>query len=243
MSTKKHLGRIIGLAIMATLAVSAFVAATASAHQWTIGGQTLSVLKGTGTANGVGVTAELEGGTTAKLKGTLLGKTFVLTSTTVDSDEGTIFQEGNVAKDSGILTFSGLTVDEPAGCAVESPIKTKPLTTELVTHKFKDENGTETTSLKAYDKFFPEEGEVFATIKVTGCAVAGSYNVKGVVYGEAEEWGVEKVNQPLNFSPAINATLGGSLTLGSNAAELTASGTNHLIGALAGSAFGAEKTP
>jgi quercetin dioxygenase-like cupin family protein len=73
MSTKKHLGRIIGLAIMAALTVSAF-AATASAHQWTIGGQTLSVLKGTGTAHAEGVTAELEEGTTAKLKGTLLGK-------------------------------------------------------------------------------------------------------------------------------------------------------------------------
>jgi hypothetical protein len=168
----------------------------------------------------------------------------------VDSDEGTIFQEGNVAKDSGILTFSGLTVDEPAGCAVESPIKTKPLTTELVTHKFFDmyEIGgikfkVETTSARAYDKFFPEEGEVFATIKVTGCAVAGSYNLKGVVYGEAEEWGVERVSQQLNFSPGVNATLGGSLTLGSNAAELTASATTHLVGAFGGFRFGAENTP
>ena len=224
MSTKKHLGKIIGLAVMAALVISAFASASASAATWTVEGTKL----GEGTANGVSAHAVLKTGTVGTLKGTLLGKKFVLTAATLSSSSGTIFQEGAKAKDSGFLEFSNLTVHEPAGCTVESPIKTKALTSELVDHS---------GSADAYDKFFPEEGEVFATIKVSGCAVAGSYNVKGVVYGTAEEWGKALAVQPLTFNPTINATLGGSLTLGSNAAELFAEGENTLA---SGKSFSAD---
>jgi hypothetical protein len=225
MSTRKHVVKIIGLAVMAALAISAFASASASAATWTVEGAKLEE----GTAKGVSASAKLKTGTTAVLEGELLGQEFVLTSTTLSSSSGTIFQEGTKAKDSGVLEFSGLSVDKPSPtCAVESPIKTKSLTSELVDHS---------GSTKAYDKFFPEEGEVFATIKVSGCAVAGSYNVKGVVYGEAEAWGVSLASQPLKFNPTINATLGGSLTLGTKAAKLSAEGVNTLA---SGKAFSAD---
>jgi hypothetical protein len=232
MSTKKHLIKVIGLAVMAALAISAFASATASAHQWTIEGETLSKIKGEGTANGTGVTASAM--TPFTLTGTVLGKKFVLTSTTLVADEAIIFQEGNVAKDEETLTFSGLTVDEPAGCSVESPITTKRVTSTVITH---------TGNNHVFTTFKPEEGEVFATIKVSGCAIAGSYNVKGEVGAEGDEWGVETVDQPLKFSNAIQTTLGLSLLLGTSAAELTGEATVTLTGGFAGKKFGVEKLP
>jgi hypothetical protein len=227
MSTRKHFAKILGMAIVASLAIAAFAAASASASHWKVEGAKLAE----GTANGKGVSAALKAGTTATLKGKLLGQEFVLTATTLSSSEGRIYQEGTESKDEGFLEFSGLTVDKPAGCGIESPIKTKALKSLLVDHS---------TSTHAYDKFFPAEGEVFATIKVTGCAVAGSYNVKGTTFGEGNVWGEEFVEQSLNFSPAINTTLGGALTLGTSAAELTLEGVNTLNGAEAGKKFGAE---
>lgn len=176
-------------------------------------------MSGEGTANGVKAHAVLKEGTTATLKGEVLNSKVTITATTLSSSSGTIFQEGTLAKDSGILEFSGLSVDEPAGCKVKSPIKTKELTSELVDHA-----GNE----HAYDKFFPETGEVFATVTIEGCAIAGSYNVKGKVYGEANKWATPAAKQPLAFSPAINTTLGGELTLGTKPAELTLEGVNTL---------------
>ena len=215
MSTRKHLAKLIGLAVMAALVISAFASASASAATWTVEGAKL----GEGTANGVPAHASLKSGASAMMRVTLLGKKFAITAATFSSLGGTIFQEGTRAKASGVLEFSGLTVHEPAGCTVEAPIKTKALTGELVDHS---------GSSLAYAKFVPEEGEVFTTLKISGCAIAGSYNLKGVVYGQGEEWGKELKFQPLKFSPTINSTLGGSFTAGSNSAELFMESENTL---------------
>jgi hypothetical protein len=215
--SRKNLAKVVGLAMAIALVTSAFAAASASATTWSVSGSPLAE----GKANGKTVNASLKAGTTATLKGKLLGQEFVLHATTLSSENGLIYQEGSAAKDSGVLVFSGLSVEKPSpACEVASPIKTKPLASELTM----DVGGSET----AYDKFVPAEGLVFATITVKGCAVAGSYNVKGEVFGEGNEYGVEETPQPLNFSPAINASQGGSLTLGSNAAELTLEGENTL---------------
>jgi hypothetical protein len=219
MTRKRHVLKVLGLTVVAALAITAFASASASAAgTWKVEGTALTE----GTANGVGVNAALETGSTATLKGKLLGQEFVLTSTVLSSSGGLIYQEGG-AKDEGVLEFSGLTVDKPSPtCAVESPIKTKQLKSELV------DNG----SANAYDKFFPAEGEVFATLKISGCAVAGSYNVKGTVYGKGNTWSTEVASQPLTFTPAINTELGGALTLGTSPAELTMNGVNTLTSGL-----------
>jgi hypothetical protein len=228
MSHKRHALKILGVAVMASLAISAFAAASASASHWTVGGSGATLTEATN------VEASLKPETSAKLVGTLLGQTFELTATTLSSSgwEGTgsatIYQEGLLSKAKGRLSFSGLTVDKPSGCTVTSPIVTKNLTAELIDH---------TGNEHAFVKFFPEEGATFATIVVKGCAVAGSYPVKGTVYGEGNVWGTETAEQPLNFSPAINETLGGALTLGVNPATLTAEGINKLS---SGAKFGAE---
>jgi hypothetical protein len=219
----KQLARIVALAAVAALAIVAFASASASAATWTVEGKTLTE----GTANGLAVNATLKKESTAVLKGEVLGQEFLLTSTKLTSLNGLIYQElPGVAKDEGVLEFSELTLDKPAGCKVKGGVvKTKQLTSELVPHpKGEGEEGNN----RGYDKFFPEEGEVFTTITLEGCAAAGPYNVKGVVYGQGEAWGTEKAEQPLTFSPTVNSTLGGSLTLGVKPATLTAEGVNHL---------------
>ena len=227
MSTKKHLAKIIGLAVMAALAISAFASASASAATWTVEGAKLS---GEGTANGVAANASLTG--TGELKGEVLGTKITLTATTLTSSSGTIFQEGTKAKDSGFLEFSGLSVDG-AACKVKEPVKTKSLTSELVDHS---------GSTHAFDKFFPEEGETFATVTLEvasglPCPIAGSYNVKGTVYGEGNVWGTPGATQTLLFNPTINSTLGGSLTLGTKPAELFVDADNTLA---SGKSFSAD---
>jgi hypothetical protein len=219
MRHKRHALKVLGLAVMAALAISALASVTAaSASTWTVEGGTVPQE----------VSATLKEGTTAKLEGTLLGQEFILTASALSSmawegeaGDAVIYQEGAVAKAKGRLSFSGLTVHKPATCTVTSPIVTKNLTAEVVDH---------TGSGNGFVKFTPETGAgtTFANIVVKGCPVAGTYPVKGTVYGEGNAWGTMATSQPLNFSPAINTTLGGSLTLGVNAAKLTAEGVNHL---------------
>ncbi|MCW2982188.1 MAG: hypothetical protein JWO14_3915 [Solirubrobacterales bacterium] len=220
-STKHRLAILLAL-LASTTVFAALAAASASAHTWKIDGSNLS-----GSAN---VALELPAGTVATLTATLLGQEVIIDMSHLTSEEGKITQNGTVAEDSGKLIFSGVTVRKPSNCDVTSPIKTKALKTELVAH-----NG----STHFFDKFVPASGEVFSTIEVTGCSLEGLYNLKGSFYGEGETWGNELVNEPLAFSPAINTTLGGSLTWGSNPGTLTMHVLEHLSVAHVGSVFGA----
>jgi hypothetical protein len=226
MSIGKQSSRFLVRIAVLVLAIGAFAATSASAATWTVEGSKLS---GEGTANGLAMSSKLKAGTTATMKGVLLGQEFVLTSTTLSSSGGTIFQEGSKAKTSGVLEFSGLTVDKPAGCSVESPIKTKALTGELVGGH--EKKGKKTT---------PEEGEVFATIKVSGCAVAGSYNVKGVVYAEDGFWGALLAGILWIIGTKVTHTFApeSKLTLGTSPVELTAEIEDTLA---SGKKYGADE--
>jgi hypothetical protein len=214
------------LAVACALAICACGPVAASAHNWIIEGSTL------GNGSSAAASLALKTGTTLTLKSKLLGQEFVLTSTTLSSSEALITQSGTAAKGSVTLSLSGLTVDKPAGCTVTSPITTKKLTFEAFTH---------TGSTHAFDRFFPHAGTVIGTIKVGSCAVAGSYNLTGDIYGETGVWGTANVSQTLVFSPAINATLGGNITIGVSTAELTAEATDALTGSNAGKAWGVEE--
>jgi hypothetical protein len=226
MTKRKHLITILGLVVLGSLAGSAFAVTSAQAHNWL--SNHLKIVNN----SALDVTIEMEPKTTAVIKGTVMGGEFLLTATTLDSDNGLLTQSGTTAKDSGSLTLSGLTVDKPAGCTVTSPVETKPLTSEVVTH---------TGSNLVYDKWFAETGETIATVTVTGCGIAGSYALKSKeFFSKGNEFGVEVVNQPFEFSEAINKTLKGSMTLAGNAVEFTASTTTHLIGGALGGEFGVE---
>jgi hypothetical protein len=75
-----------------------------------------------------------------------------------------------------------------------------------------------------YGKFTPTFGTVFATIKLAGCAAAGSYQVKGNLYAKAvNATGVLGEKQEIDSSAAINSSQGGALKLGTNVATLEGS--------------------
>jgi hypothetical protein len=224
----KRAGGIVGLAMVASLAICAVAVASASATTWKANGSLFT--------NGQSETVTASnssslGGTGFTLESKVLGKAFKLTATTLTGSEVKISQSGSEALDSGKLIFSGLTVVEPSGCGVET-ITTEPLSSKL-------ETKTGLTSGLA-DHLFPTSGETFAKIKVTTCAIAGTYPVKGSVYGETNKLGVLAVNQPLKFSPAINTAAGGKLLLGTEEAKLTGTGINTLSGTNAGKSWGAE---
>jgi hypothetical protein len=59
-------------------------------------------------------------------------------------------------------------------------------------------------------------------------------------FSKGNEFGVEVVNQPFEFSEAINKTLGGSMTLAGSAVEFTANTTTILLGGSKGAVWGVE---
>jgi hypothetical protein len=195
-------------ALGAILASSAFAtASTADAHWFTnlqnpmTGSRTMNAeAVGTGTFR-----TESEGGTK-----------YAVQSKKITCVECKIENVGGVAVGSGKLRFEELSVLEPAGCSVTSPITTNALS---VTADYME--GTTTN----YIKFVPTKGETtaFATVPITGCALETNLIPKGNVY-------VRTVNptkklafkQEVESSALINSTAGGSLKVGSKVASLEA---------------------
>jgi hypothetical protein len=208
----------------AVMASSASATMTASG-QWYTGGSG-TPLSGSKTVTcSVG---EHEGSSVFTLNGSV-GETKTpvkLTATGIECLSSTIFNESSHGKDKGKLKFTGVTVDEPAGCSVEGGAVE---TTELKTELYMDSEST----TKAFDKFEPAAGPTnnFATVKLIGasCPVTGSKLVKGTVFGEATNpTSTSLATQPLTFSAAIDTTTGGTLTFAGNEAHLTGRVNNKL---------------
>lgn len=199
----------LGVAMLAALVLSAVVAGTSQAAMWNA--------SGTGTwASGNTTPAWAKVGAKGNtLTSKILGSPFKITSSAISAEEGKITQSGSSALLTGKLVFEGLTVVEPAGCKTTETIKSTALigTAQM--------GNTEATTENVYVRIAPASGEVIATIPLSGCAAAGSYQVKGVDYikavnptGTAAEW------QEAVSSGAINSSQGGALTLGKEAATL-----------------------
>jgi hypothetical protein len=82
----------------------------------------------------------------------------------------------------------------------------------------------------AVQQFVPVSGTSFAAFELENsggtCAVAGLYNVTGTLFTDGTEaTGTFGKSHAANTSPTIQANDGGALTIGSQAAELTASGS------------------
>jgi hypothetical protein len=184
------------------------------------------------------------------LSSSVLGAAITLNATEVECDEagGTTCQidETNAKKElttdhsAGRLVFTGVTVTSPAKCTVHSvgaangTVTTEALTDEIIM----DPSGGTAT----FDKFFPEEGETFVTLELTGaeCTLAGVVAaVKGTVTGRTSNTGVAAVTQSITFNAAEQATGGGVLKLGKEAATLTGVANNKLSGPNAGKTFAA----
>ncbi len=134
---------------------------------------------------------------------------------------GEIFNEASKAKATGKIKFTGVTVVEPVGCSVEGgAVQTEALKAQVYME------GT-----KALVRFAPATGTQFAEVEITGCAIAGAYPTKGVVFGEA----INPTNtlasaQNVKFSTTINSAAGGELLFGGHAAVITGETSVTLTG-------------
>jgi hypothetical protein len=220
---RPHL-KILGGCLMAALVLSAYAAGYAQGFTWKVGGSKLAS----------GEERPVQTSNRPNLELSLMSKPFKNTTMTLTAHElesvgMTIFQTGGNAKAEGKLELSEITVMEPEGCVVASPIKTTTLAEELVE-----------VGKTLYNRIAPVAGETIATIKIEKCTMAGSYNLNGVLYGLTEPLKTELVEQPQIFSPKILSEAEGSLTLGGSPAELEGETVSRLTGKSEGLKFGAE---
>jgi hypothetical protein len=156
------------------------------------------------------------------LESKVLGSSFGMSCTGL-SATGSIRVGGTASEELGL---TGCTVSKPSGCAVPSSISF-PVKSELV---YKSE--------ALYEKFVPSEGTIFVTLKITGCAAAGSYQLKGGFGAAVEQFGVQKTEQPLTVTAAATTATGSSLTLGKEAAVLQGAAKRQLQAPNFGKNFG-----
>ena len=132
---------------------------------------------------------------------------------------------------SGHWKFTGATVEQPGGCSVASEIETAALSATA---------GWMIGST-SYIKFVPTAGETkeFATIPITGCALATTLVPKGSLFVEdANATGTQAVEQEVHSSAAINTAAGGVLKVGTKQATFSDSVKIKMTGAHAGQALG-----
>jgi hypothetical protein len=230
------------IALVAAFALTAIAASAAQATVWKVNGNAL--------ANGQSreVTVSKHAGANLVLSTKALGATLILEATGIEGEGAEIDQAGTVAHSRGNLVFTGVTVKEPKGCEVAPTLTTEPLEDEVVM------GNTEATANNVYDLFKPKAGGTgrFISIKISGCAAANTYPVKGNVYGLAQHTvetepgktsfvnnltGEEFLTQTLTFSEPIQKSQGGTLRFGTEPAFLSGSVDNRLT---LGGEFGAE---
>ncbi len=146
---------------------------------------------------------------------TIEGKAVKLTATGFSCPKSVIFNQSSKAKGKGFVQLSGVTVAEPSGCKVEGgTIESAELAFQVWME-----------GSKALVRFAPAaEGGTFAKIGIsgTGCPVAGSYAVKGTLFGEmVNATKVSETSQRMRFSGAINSAAGGALTLAGKPVTVT----------------------
>ncbi len=211
MSLKK-----IGAVLIAVLALGAMMASSASAANfeaakstWHFLGFTLGPIK-------KHVSCEKDPGTVSTLK-TTVGKNntpLKLQATGITCPEAEIFNESEVAKLTGKLKFTGVTVVEPAGCSVAGGA----VETNAVKGTVGMKKGSSTIDTIVFE---PAVGEEFAAVSIEGCAIAGEYPVKGKVIGQpTSATCTEAETQTFSFDEAIQNDAGGALTFGNKAAQV-----------------------
>jgi hypothetical protein len=211
MLKKRRSLKLVGLAVVAVMAFSAIAANAASARSWNVNGSALTGSAGVTCSGGPFTLASEVGGLAIQLHAT--GVECISSVITAPN------------KDSGSLKFTGVTVEKPSTkCTVPGgSLTTNALKTELLEVSGKTHG---------YDLFTPASGSEFLTVTIASCAVAGEYPVEGSIAGEGEVWGTEQVEQPLNFSSAIDGVTGHSLTFAEEAASLTGTAKNKLTSGL-----------
>ncbi len=232
----------LGIAMMAVLALAAVFASSALAGtpntnkaSWTTGTVKNANTLPTGKANGKAIKcSKTAASPNFALTATVAGAPAKLTATGIHC-EATIYNEVVAgiphAKLTGKITYTNVTVDEPAGCTTPAT-----QTTNLIEGEVKMVTG----SAKPFIKFEPHASAGvtnFTNVKLEGCAAEGSYPLKGFTYCEMTN--ATEVHSPVQEC-GTNATTAAQskLTLGPNAAAL---GGEIAIELVDGSDFGVEE--
>lgn len=210
--------------LLAALVVAAFAASTSGAAVWEIGTTKFT--------NGQSESVTTKAKTNFTLESKVAGTAVKLTATGVECVECSIDQigtgESGQAHGSGKFKFTGVSISEPAGCTVPSTITTNTITRTTLIIK-----STPTT----YTTLHTHEESPFFTLSVSGCALAGSYPVKGTLAGMTNATGVLAAEQPVAFSAANQKAIGASLTIGKEAATLTGEALVRLSGVNVGKEY------
>jgi hypothetical protein len=201
-----------GLTLLAAFALGAVAASVSQGAVWNVNGTNL--------ANGESRESSLQATENFVLESKVLGQKLRIEATGVEGSGAKIVQSGTVAQTVGKLVLTGVSVAEPAGCSVTGgKITTAALQGEMVM------GNTEATLNNVYEKISPASGEVLATISIAGCAIAGSYQLKGNIYclnekspGTPSVTNTSLVAQPFRFSSLIQSSQGGVLSFGSQPA-------------------------
>ncbi len=233
----------LGMVVVAALAVGAVFANSALAGKpvtrkasWTTGTITNAntIPEGTKEAIKCKKTAESPD---FVFTSTAAGFPVKLTATGVECVEMTLFNvnEGgsSMAKGTGKLKFTGVSVVEPATCITPSTIQSNRLIADL--------QMDETVGAKAFVRLEPDAAAGvtnLVTLSLEECAAEGKYPVKGFTYCEATNaTEVHATAQECNANATTTAF--SSLTLGPNSATFTGEITTELS---SGGFFGAEET-
>jgi hypothetical protein len=241
MSIKKFgatLVAVLALAGLAATSASATISTTAA--EWYTGaapGTTLPV----GTSKAVTASA----GVVWSFTSTLLEAPVKLTATGIEcvscviKNEAVTSKTPPVAVGEGKIKFTGVTVDTPAGCTVETAglATPNPGTVEALPLKIHaDWMDTTVTNQKAFVQIFPVTAPNFAQLRFTAetgksCPLSGPYNVTGSLFGEStNNTGVQAASQGLNFNATIQTTAGASLLWGAKPATLSGSASFEMGG-------------
>jgi hypothetical protein len=250
----KTLGILVSM-LTAVFAIMAASAAAAIEDKITTDTTEKAVWSSGGTAFGIteatGKTPNCSAATNFVLKGIILSLPAELTATGV-SCSGKLWNDvssgTSMAVGKGTLSFSGITVNKPAGCKLNgeangsAKLTTEKLTVDVqMTHS--DVRLTEPEHVTAFTgdlviapapvTTLKPVGEKSATIQLTGCAAEGNFKATGSVLGEAQnDTGVSAVNQKLVFNTMTNEiNEGTSLVLAGSPATVTGTVNNEIGGA------------
>jgi hypothetical protein len=196
-----------GVALLAMLALGA-VAASAQATEgemgWVVHGELLP--------EGVKVEVPCEQAEALEIKSKVLATAFDVKYEEVSCVGWKLWNTGGHALSSGKLKLSKPTIVSPAGC------KTEAVTTNTLAGKVEQIKGLGT---ELGERFVPEVGETLATINIAGCALAGTYPLRGSEVAEMEPLNTFKEIQPFLFDEAIEKIGGSGLKIGKETARLT----------------------
>jgi len=223
----KRMG-IIGVALMAALALSAFAASFANAEKaetvpsaWYVNGVKLK--DGSSDARAIlchaakhkfGATEETKLVLTSEVSGIFtelsatgiecLGEKSTEANAVIENFEATEPTAHTVARARGRLRFTGVKVTQPLNCGIEGENANGEAT--ITTNELEARVEMSKASPERVPVSFrptPGQEEVFAVIPITKCAIAGKAKVKGVAYGEAVKEVAGTTSQPTGVEEKV----------------------------------------